>query len=596
MLAPPNGTPLYAAVELRARLAIDKRHRLVTLGDVAIERVQSAAPPAHGEELEAAVRRNLPSLVATLALDRLVAGLASDGARIADGMPGVRNTPPRIVVATRLAVLVPVDGAPVWRHAGDRFDRVLDTRGLVVRDRARRWIYLYVGDAWYRARALAGPWRTAALLPAGLERLRAQLVERGEVDLLDAPGSPLSRALAVGRVPEIVVATEPAELIALDGPPRLAPIPETTLAYVANSDDDLFADRSDNRWYALVSGRWFRARALDGPWELVAPAELPRGFAHIPPAHDKGHVLAAVPGTELAAEALVADELPETATVRRAAATLRVRYDGAPLFAPLAGTVLRWAVNGATPVVEVAAPLAGDGVYYALADGVWFAGGSPDGPWRVAASVPAVIYQIPASAPLHFVTYARVYGGDDEVVRVGYTPGYFGACRGDGGLVVFGTGFAYAPYIGSGWIGRPATYGFGARWEPRLGWTLGADGGSARASFRPWWPPVERLVGGADAAPFAAERAEVYARWGGAVVPTPRRALAVEVAGGGDDLYAGSDGRVYRVRGATWERWAPEGWRPATPSLQASAGATVARDELRALERERNGRRRGARH
>ncbi|HEX9100899.1 MAG TPA: hypothetical protein VF997_01780, partial [Polyangia bacterium] len=59
----------------------------------------------------------------------------------------------------------------------------------------------------------------------------------------------------------------------------------------------------------------------------------------------------------------------------------------------------------------------------------------------------------------------------------------------------------------------------------------------------------------------------------------------------GDDLYAGVDGRVYRVRGSAWERWAPGGWTPATtPSLQASAGGGIPRDELRALEREREAR------
>src|SRR6266853_590147 len=47
--------------------------------------------------------------------------------------------------------------------------------------------------------------------------------------------------------------------------------------------------------------------------------------------------------------------------------------------------------------------------YYALQNGVWFVDTAPTGAWTVATSVPSVIYTIPASSPLHYVTYAYVY-------------------------------------------------------------------------------------------------------------------------------------------------------------------------------------------
>ena len=47
--------------------------------------------------------------------------------------------------------------------------------------------------------------------------------------------------------------------------------------------------------------------------------------------------------------------------------------------------------------------------WYALKDGVWFVAASVNGPWAVAASVPEVIYTIPPSSPLHYVTYVYVY-------------------------------------------------------------------------------------------------------------------------------------------------------------------------------------------
>ena len=87
--------------------------------------------------------------------------------------------------------------------------------------------------------------------------------------------------------------------------------------------------------------------------------------------------------------------------------------------------------------------------WYALKDGVWFVGTSVNGPWAVADSVPEVIYTIPPSSPLHYVTYVYVYGATPQIVTVGYTPGYYGTVLAPTGVVVYGTGYVYPPvYVG----------------------------------------------------------------------------------------------------------------------------------------------------
>jgi hypothetical protein len=405
------------------------------------------------------------------------------------------------------------------------------------------------------------------------------------------------RKAAVGRVPRIFVSSVPTELLQLDGPAQLKPIAETRLLWVENSDDDLFFDVAGQKFYALVSGRWFRADALDGSWSAVAAGELPADFGRIPIDHPRGDVLAAVPKSELAAEAMVANEIPETATIRIADARLQVRYDGAPRFVPIAGTLLRYAVNSETPVIELAGALrvAGGGLYYALSDGVWFQSASPAGPWRAATSVPGAIYDMPTSTPISYVTHARVYGANAELVRVGYTPGYFGTCLTASGTVVFGTGERHAPWIGARWIGRPATYGFSARWEPVLGWSLGKRRRfGAPAQVRPWWDPSRR---GSERRADAEEEIDLYERWGDVAVHAPARprdgtrGTAVKA----DDLYAGADGRVYRAAGDSWERYGVDGWQPASLASLRAAGraAAASRDELTLLGRERAGRRRG---
>ena len=134
-----------------------------------------------------------------------------------------------------------------------------------------------------------------------------------------------------------------------------------------------------------MAGRWFRSKSLEsGPWEFVDGKSLPEGFAKIPENSPKAGVLASVPGTGPAKEALIANAIPQTATITRNEAQLQVKYDGDPQFKKIEGTDLQYAVNTATPVIRV-----DDKNYYAVENAVWFVGLAPVGPWAVATSVPA---------------------------------------------------------------------------------------------------------------------------------------------------------------------------------------------------------------
>ena len=149
---------------------------------------------------------------------------------------------------------------------------------------------------------------------------------------------------------------------------------------------------------------------------------------------------------------------------------MKVDYDGEPQFKNIEGTELQYAMNTATPVIRVA-----DKNYYAVESAVWFVGPSPTGPWVVASEVPDVIYTIPPSAPLHYVTYVKVYRSTPEVVFVGYTPGYYGTVvSATTSTVVYGTGWYYPPYVGSHWYGYPYTYGVGvaSTWSSGTGWSI----------------------------------------------------------------------------------------------------------------------------
>ena len=134
------------------------------------------------------------------------------------------------------------------------------------------------------------------------------------------------------------MSTVPAELIVLKGQPALAPIAATNILEVTNTDADLFLSTPEQAYYVLLSGRWFRAPSLQGPWAYVVSGQLPGDFARIPESHPKGAVLASVPGTPQARQAVIANDIPQTATISRSEATLTVQYDGSPALKPIEGT------------------------------------------------------------------------------------------------------------------------------------------------------------------------------------------------------------------------------------------------------------------
>ena len=274
----------------------------------------------------------------------------------------------------------------------------------------------------------------------GLDDAKAQIDQSEEKDphdhSKDAGPPPLN-----GSVPAVFVSTTPAELLVTQGAPQLSPIPKTKLLYVTNTEDNIFLDVSTQDYYVLLSGRWYQSKSLTGPWAWVPGSQLPPDFAKISPDSPKGAVLASVPGTEQAREAVIANQIPQTAAVRRTEAKLDVRYDGPPQFRPIEGTSLEYAVNTSTDVIHAGAR------YYACHNAVWFVSESPTGPWMVADLIPPEIYQIPPSCPLFHDRYVYVYESTPDFVYYGYMPGYLGAYVADD-VVVFGTGWIYPPWIG----------------------------------------------------------------------------------------------------------------------------------------------------
>ncbi len=436
--------PTYGVVWFTANTQVDRMERVVTLDDVAATRVKFPANRTDADDLQNELQQHAAGVIDKIALDELTEQLKLMHAVQSAAAIEVENEPPRLIFSEAPAMLVHLGGEPVWRPVPDTgFQRVLNTTALLVKD-ADGSLYLHVFDGWMTADTLDGPWSVAAEPPAGLASVLAHFAKDSHVDLLEEskPSAdskdPQAPSLASGTPPAIHVATTPTELIVFRGKPDYVPIPDTDLLFANNTTGDVFMNTETSQVFVLATGRWFTSSSLDGPWTYVPGTSLPPEFAAIPDDSPKENVKAAVPGTEQASEAVIANSIPQTAKVKLDSIKSEPpTYDGEPKVEPITGTNLSYVVNTATPVIHVP-----DGAWYCVEKGVWFTAPAPEGPWTVATEVPQVIYTIPTSSPLHYVTYVYVYGADDGYAYVGYTPGYYGTVV-TNGVVVFGTGYAY---------------------------------------------------------------------------------------------------------------------------------------------------------
>jgi hypothetical protein len=531
----------YGVVWFTARTEVDKVNRQVTLQEFRITKVKFPTMEAKAAEYQAFLQAKLPGKSKVIALDRLESALEASESEVA-GVEAfeVNDDPPKVILATKPSMLVLIDGPPQYRDVGGTdLQLMLNTKATILLDTKRKVYYLNVMDGWLQAPDTnAGPWSYVSKIPDHMKEITKGIQERQQDKASEGTKPPsLEQAKKEGKIPEIYVSVNPAELLVTEGPPQFEPIAGTDLEYVKNTTANIFRDSKELDYYILLAGRWFRSKSLEGgAWEFVGGKNLPEKFAHIPENSPKAGVLVSVPETGPAKEALIANSIPQTATITRNEAQLEVKYDGDPQLKSIEGTDLKYAVNTATPVIQV-----DDKTYYAVESAVWFTGPAPSGPWAVATSVPESIYSIPPSSSLHYVTYVKVYRSTPDVVYVGYTPGYYGTVvSSTSSTVVYGTGWYYPPYIGSYWYGAPYTYGVGvaSTWSSGTGWsiTIGVGYTYGYPYYYPWWGPWGYYgpccwgpAWGYGYGGYASTN--VYGRWGNTAYANTRAAWASPYTG-----------------------------------------------------------------
>lgn len=612
-LTPKNGHEVLGVASLKCATLVDKDAHTVYFRDLQIPDIRFPQLSADSAKLMGQLFKELiPTEGEPISLDRLTADL--DKEKHADKGVPVKNDPPPIFYSSSPAILLMVEGDPVFAPIEKtNMQFVVNTNWDLFQDKKKKDYYLLFSTGWLTAKDLKGPWTQTMTLPKDMNKLPSGQ-NFDDVKKMVPPPPPS------GTVPQIFFSSVPAELILLKGPPVYSAISGTQLLYMTNTGNDIFVDNATRKYYVLLSGRWFRAGALGGPW-TYAGNDLPADFAKIPENSPKSHVLASVPGTIQASDAVMLAEIPTTAIVNKAEveAKVKVSYDGSPQFKPIESTSLQYASNTQDKVIKV-----GD-LYYLCFQAVWFISSTPTGPWKTADAIPKEIYTIPPSSPVYNVTYVTQTNATATTVESSSTGGYLGMFvigMAVGACIAYGTGYYHPPYIFFGpgmpvpiYRPWPCTYGVGAVYNPVTGgWAAGraAYGPYGAARSAAWYNPatgrygrsatVQTRYGGRTAAsaynPWTGGYASThqghnaYAQWGTSVasrgnqwVHTGHVTTAAGTAVGyhtstgqagvithgangtsvhtnNNNVYAGHDGNVYRKNSnGSWSQYGKSGWQ-----------------------------------
>jgi hypothetical protein len=514
-----GGHTIYGALRIEADTFVDTESRTVAVTNFTIADAHFAGvkDEAEAQNLSALVSKLFPKQPTSVSLDRVLAYM--DTGQIKPRETAVSLDPPAILVSTQPALLVIIDGDPVlFDLENTNLQKVVNTNWDLFFDKKQERYYLRNNTNWYSAKNLTDAWKVEKKSLKEFSKLPATESFAEVRRTAASPQPPPTISL-------VLVVNKPTELVVINGPPDLRPVSGTQLSWVANTECDLFFSTVDRYYYFLTSGRWFRSQQLGGGTWQPATTTLPDDFKKIPTDHPRAHVLAAVPGTRQAEDAVLAASIPQTATIDRKTAKAEVQYIGDPKFEPIAGTNISYATNTPSDVLKL-----GDQYYFCL-QGVWFVSTSATGPWVTADKVPEEIYSIPPQSPKYNVTYVTVADSTPDTVTYSYMAGYTGVYVGYG-VAMWGTGYYYPPYYGWGYYPYPVywpaayyTYGASAWYNPATGAyargsaVYGPYGGYGRAAA--YSPATGRYSWGQAAwGPYGAAASGGFynpntGRWGG---------------------------------------------------------------------------------
>jgi hypothetical protein len=609
MVTDSVGRITWGSLDLTGTAHLDLSSRLAAVDGLA---ATSTAFPGLDDALATATVEALPNKLPAEILIRLELITDRPGAApVEDAVTGsVSKRPPEVHVRRTPAMLVQIDGEPEMGQVESfPLEYVLNCATDIFHElRDDRWLML-VDGFWASSPKLEGPWEWFdGKLPVVLTQLPVDH-PRGHVRRY-VPGTRRYNN-RVGKtpptrpesLPEIIISEKPAELVRLLGDPLFTLVPGVKLMIVANTASDLLFHPRTGKYFLLISGRWFTADEVDGPWEQHYGA-LPDEFKGIPTDHSRAHVLYSVPGTPQSAEAAARALLPERVLLHRRI-NASIKYEkGTIISSPIEKVDYRIVTSTEDAEFEMA-----DG-YYACVRGAWFRSDTGKGQWKIVEELPEALKSVPESTGAYHVSWC-IPRGAQEKGFVFETRGPYRGVYLNKGTPVHGNGWDRRGILRNGnWYPAQRTYGEN-RWYDPLAATfrprsvLYGDDGQATATEwsdytgsygRVRWYADRYLQGGrrmfpylidADAFDTKAPRPDINATWSENVIG--RDGLAAERFPLGDrsneispaspPIVSDTDGNVFQLTDAGVEKWKDGDW------AVTAAAAPEIKTRLEALAR-----------
>ncbi len=250
--------PVFGAAWFESRVEIDRQERTVRMVSLTVKDTRFPEGSDHVRaEFETAVKTGLPKWEIEFSLDDLLTSLEASEDLIA-AANDLNMDPPDIIYRDHPALLIVIDGDPVLREIENSpYKAVINTPYPLLVDANKSTYYLNAGkDVWYQAKKATGPYAYVAKPPSDI----AQMVDQSEMEDSD-------EVVTAENAPEIIARTNPAELIVTEGEAEFEPLVDDLLV-ITNSASDVFMHVGEQKYYIVLSGRWFRSSSMQGPWVL----------------------------------------------------------------------------------------------------------------------------------------------------------------------------------------------------------------------------------------------------------------------------------------------------------------------------------------
>ena len=206
--------PAVGTIKLEADTTVALSDRLVKLQNMKIVEANfQTVPKEEVREVVATIDTAIPDDERVIALDRVLVNLDKSQI-VVKNVEGIKADPPTIFFSKTPAVIVNLDGEPIWSPIKENdLKFAVNTNWDLFQHGPTNTLYLLNKDTWLKATDLKGPWTPAGTLPGSFKKLPDE--ENWKDVKANLPGKPLSAA----ATPKVFVSFAPAELILLTGEP-----------------------------------------------------------------------------------------------------------------------------------------------------------------------------------------------------------------------------------------------------------------------------------------------------------------------------------------------------------------------------------------